>query len=303
MNRHRQLRVAALALMFSSALPLAAHGGDATTSASAVRERITADIAANLARASAASQAPPAPAMKPLTSRPAALHMRHAMAPAAPAAVVASAPADTTPAGLWNSLVAGNQRFVTDHPSVRPYARERGELVAGQHPRAIILGCADSRVSPELVFDQSLGDLFVVRTAGNIVDPIALGSLEYAVEHLHAHLLVVLGHTSCGAVKAAAAGGTMPSSYLQAIVDRIHPTVQRLSNCFEGDELIERSVVANAQQSATDIVANSALLREAVARGELRVISAIYDLHSGVVTSVTPAPPPAASAVAQVPGH
>jgi carbonic anhydrase len=184
---------------------------------------------------------------------------------------------------------------------VRPNARERLELAGGQHPRVIVLGCSDSGVSPELVFDQSPGDVFVVRTAGNIVDPIALGSIEYAVEHLHARLLVVLGHTSCGAVKAAVSGGDMPSACLQAIVDRIRPTVQRLSNCFEGDELVERSVIANARQSATDVLANSALLREAVSKGELKVMSALYDLHGGVVTSLSV--PVAATAAVQEPGR
>jgi carbonic anhydrase len=296
MNRHLPLRVAALALVLSSVTPFVARGGEAIGDASAVRERISADIAAGLAHS------PATPAPRPLTSRPAPLHVKPATH-AAPIVEAASTPPDTTPDGIWNDLMAGNRRFVAEHPNARPYIRERGQLVASQHPRTIVLGCADSRVSPELVFDQTLGDLFVVRTAGNIVDPIALGSLEYAVEHLHAHLLVVLGHTSCGAVTAAAAGGTMPSNYMQAIVDRIHPTVQRLSNCFEGDELVQRSVIANAQQSATDLVSNSALLREAIARGELKVMSALYDLHSGVVTSVTPAAPPAASALAQVPGH
>ncbi len=293
MNRHL-LRMAALALILSSAPPLVARGGEAITDAGAVRERISADISASLSHASTA------PATRPLTSRPAVLGVKHTPPPAAPAAAIVSAPPDTTPDGIWSDLLAGNRRFVADHPNARPYTRERDQLVGDQHPRAIVLGCADSRVSPELVFDQSLGDLFVVRTAGNIVDPIALGSLEYAVEHLHAHLLVVLGHTSCSAVKSAVAGGEMPSSYLQAIVDRIRPTVQRLSNCFEGDELVERSVIANARQSAADIVSNSALLRAAVSKGQLKVMSAVYDLRSGVVTSVSA---PAASAVAQVPGH
>jgi carbonic anhydrase len=122
------------------------------------------------------------------------------------------------------------------------------------------------------------------------------------VEHLHAHLLVVVGHSSCGAVTASVAGGEMPSTYLQAIADRIHPIIARLSNCFEGDELIERSVIANARQSATDMVSNSAILRDAVAKSELKVMSAVYDLHTGVVTNVTPATPPATASV-PVPGH
>ena len=293
MNRTRLLRLAALTLVCSSVPALPAIGGEPITDANAVRERISADIATGLAHSTAV------PAPRPLPSRPAALRTGKA----APAAVVAPAatPAEVTPDGVWNDLLAGNHRFVAEHPAARPYSRQRDEAAA--HPRAIVLSCADSHAGPELVFDQTPGDLFVVRTAGNIVDPIALGSLEYAVEHLHGGLLVVLGHTSCAAVGAAALGGTMPSGCMQAIVDRIHPTVQRLANCFEGEELVERSAIANAQQSAADIVANSAIVRGAVAKGELKVMSAIYDQKSGEVTSVTAPPAPAASAVAQVPGH
>ncbi len=263
-----------------------------------VRNRIVHDVADALSHQGEHATTP-APA--PMPSRPAKL--AHA-APAKPAphaeAAEASAPADTTADGVWAELLSGNQRFVAGRLRTRPLAEERAELEHGQHPRAIILGCADSRVSPELVFDQSLGDVFVVRTAGNIVDPIALGSIEYAAEHLHAKLLVVLGHSGCGAVKASAGSGDMPSAYLQAIVDRIRPIVQRLSACFEGEELIERSVIANARQSAQDVVANSAILREEVAKGQLRVVSAVYDLHTGAVTPVSA---PAATAQATTPAH
>jgi carbonic anhydrase len=298
MNSRPLLRAFALTLALSS-LPGVTAGGEGVNDSQALRKRISTEISAGLPHTNSL------PAPHVLTSKPAALPEKQATTPVAGSSSASSAtalaapfPADTTPEGAWHDLLAGNRRFVGDHPRVHPYSRERIELAAGQHPRVIVLGCADSRVSPELVFDQSLGDIFVVRTAGNIVDPIALGSIEYAVEHLHAQLLVVLGHSSCGAVKAAAAGGEMPSTYLQAIVDRIRPTVLRLSS----DELIERSVTANAQQSATDILSNSALIRDAVAKGELKVMSAVYDLHGGLVRSVTP-PAEAATATAQVPGH
>lgn len=288
------LRVAALALALSSVPGLAASG-EGVGDTQALLKRISSEISAGLPRIESV------PAPRALTSRPAALAGKPAAPAAGPVAVEGpGAPADTTPDGAWNELMAGNRRFVSEHPRVRPYARERIELAGGQHPRVVVLGCADSRVSPELVFDQSLGDVFVVRTAGNIVDPIALGSIEYAVEHLHAQLLVVLGHTSCGAVKAAASSDAMPSACLQAIVDRIRPTVQRLANCFEGDELVERSVIANARQSATDILSNSALIREAVSKGGLKVMSAVYDLNGGVVTPVSV---PGATAAAQAPAH
>ena len=261
MTRLRLFRAAAIVLALST-IALASTSANAAADSTTARDHISAGIAAGLARNALVN----APAPRPLSSHPAVLPLEHATTPRIAAAPAAPAVRDTTPEGTWNELLAGNSRFVAGKPRPRPLVQERDELALGQHPRAVVLGCADSRVSPELVFDQSLGDVFVVRTVGNIVDPIALGSIEYAVEHLHARLLVVLGHTECGAVRAAAGGGEMPSTHLQAIVDRIRPTVQRLSNCFEGDELIQRSVVENARQSATDILANSELLRTALGR-------------------------------------
>jgi carbonic anhydrase len=105
------------------------------------------------------------------------------------------------------TLMAGNKRFIAGSLKARDYLAERPQLVRDQHPYAIILTCADSRLSPEIIFDESMGRLFVVRTAGHVVDPVALGSIEYAVEHLHVPLLFVLGHDSCGAVKATISGG------------------------------------------------------------------------------------------------
>jgi carbonic anhydrase len=297
--RPANIAATALAVALLLSVPAPSRAGEPTpANPIQLRDRIVRDVTSGLAHKPVTNHPTPPAAV----SRPTNLHPRPAQpAEVAPdAAHAADAPADTSAEGLWNELLAGNQRFVAEHPRVRPLAHERAELENGQHPHTIILGCADSRVSPEIVFDQSLGDLFVVRTAGNIVDPITLGSIEYAAEHLHARLLIVLGHGNCGAVKAAASGDEMPSTYLQAIVDRIRPTVQRLSPCFEGDELIERSVIANARQSAQDVLANSTLLREAVAKGHLKVVSAFYDLHTGVVTPVTVS---GATAQASTPVH
>src|SRR5262252_9569528 len=122
-------------------------------------------------------------------------------------------------------LIAGNERYVrakVNHPD-ESLAR-RKELTTGQHPFAVILGCADSRVSPELLFDEGLGDLFVIRVAGNIVDDAVLGSIEYAVEHLDTKLIVVLGHEKCGAVSAAVEGGDVPG-HLKALVAAIQASV------------------------------------------------------------------------------
>ena len=108
----------------------------------------------------------------------------------------------------------GNKRFMAGKPQMRALVSLRQKLASGQSPNVIILSCSDSRTSPELIFDQSLGDLFVIRTAGNVADPVALGSIEYAVDHIHSPLLVVLGHSKCGAVTAACSGEKMPSRQL-----------------------------------------------------------------------------------------
>jgi carbonic anhydrase len=112
----------------------------------------------------------------------------------------------------------GNKHFMAGKPRARDLVALRRSLVNGQHPKAVVLTCSDSRVPPELVFDQSLGDLFVVRSAGNVEDVIGVGSIEYAVENLGTTVLVILGHTRCGAVTAACSGEKMPSTGLQAIV-------------------------------------------------------------------------------------
>src|SRR5215469_7299305 len=115
---------------------------------------------------------------------------------------------------IWEDLMAGNRGFVLEQSLAREIVERRKELARGQAPRAVILGCSDSRVAPELIFDQHLGDLFVVRSAGNIADRICLGSIEYALEYLGSTVRVVLGHTKCGAVQAACSGEAMPSANL-----------------------------------------------------------------------------------------
>ena len=120
-----------------------------------------------------------------------------------------------------------------------------GALVAGWLRHARNHDCSDSRVSPELVFDQSLGDLVVIRTAGNVADPVGLGSIEYAVDHLHSTVLVVLGHQKCGAVAAACSGDKMPSRNLEAIVDKINPAVTQAKTYAKPDDLLEAAVKEN----------------------------------------------------------
>jgi carbonic anhydrase len=179
--------------------------------------------------------------------------------------------------------MAGNRRFVAGTPEARELIERRKELVQGQHPQIVILTCSDSRDSPELIFDQNLGDLFVVRNAGNIADPVAVGSIEYAVEHLHARLLVVLGHEKCGAVAAAASGEPAPSPNLAAIMHQIKPALAGIKAPAGSDQRAALGVVANVHQSARDILRHSPLIRNEVAHGHLVLIQAVYRLESGEV--------------------
>ena len=184
---------------------------------------------------------------------------------------------------VWDNLMAGNERFVAGKPQARALVPLRQKLASGQSPKAIILSCSDSRVGPELVFDQSLGDIFVVRTAGNVADAVALGSIEYAVDHLHSPLLVVLGHQKCGAVIAACSGEKMPSKNLDAIMEKIEPAVTHAKVHAKAEDLIEPAIKENVHQSARDLLVNSEIISNAVKSGKLSVIEAEYELDTGRV--------------------
>jgi len=184
---------------------------------------------------------------------------------------------------IWSDLIAGNRRFVAGKPMARDLPALRDSLAKSQHPRVVVLSCSDSRVGPELLFDQNLGDLFVVRSAGNIADAIGLGSIEYAVDHLGSSVLVVLGHTKCGAVAAACSGDKMPTTNLQAIVDKIGPAVAKAAAVAKGEELMEAAIKQNIHQSAQDVLANSQMLRKFVAQGKLTIFEAEYRLETGEV--------------------
>ena len=184
---------------------------------------------------------------------------------------------------IWADLMEGNKRFMAGKPKARQLVSLRESLASSQHPNVIVLACSDSRVAPELVFDKSLGELFVVRSAGNIADAIGVGSIEYAVEHLGSSVLVVMGHTKCGAVTAACSGEKMPSASLQTIVDKINPAVAIAAKSAKGDELIEDAIVQNVHRSAQDVLASSEILQHFVADGKLKVIEAEYQLDSGAV--------------------
>lgn len=175
-------------------------------------------------------------------------------------------------------LKEGNLRFSTsDVSSGKPSAARRKETAEGQHPFAIILGCADSRVAPELVFDQNLGDLFVIRTAGNLVDDHALGSIEYAVDHLGTRLIVVLGHSKCGAVTAALESDHAPG-HINSLVRDIQPAVKAAKG-KPGDALAA-AVTENADEVAAKIKTEAVLGELAK---DVRVVSAVYDVGTGKI--------------------
>lgn len=180
-------------------------------------------------------------------------------------------------------LKRGNQRFVKGKPRARHLISERKALAEGQAPYAIILCCSDSRVSPEIIFDESLGRLFVVRVAGNVADPVDLGSIEYAAQHLHARLLVVVGHESCGAVKATLDGGETPPN-IHAIVEKISPAVEKARH-RQGNNgtILNAAIEENVRQQMNNALQQSAVLRQLVERRELRVAGGVYNLHTGKV--------------------
>jgi carbonic anhydrase len=178
-------------------------------------------------------------------------------------------------------LLAGNARFVVhkeQHPDES--LERRKELSTGQHPFAVILGCADSRVAPELLFDEGLGDLFVIRVAGNVVDDAVLGSIEYAIEHLGSKLVVVLGHEKCGAVSAAVAGGSA-AGHLAALVAAIQPSVAATA-ASPGDK-VHNCVIDNARRVARQIRESEPVLKEATQQRGVKVIAADYELDTGKV--------------------
>jgi carbonic anhydrase len=183
-----------------------------------------------------------------------------------------------TPADAWTTLREGNQRFVAgtmDHPSQS--VQRRAELSAGQRPTAVILGCSDSRVAAEIIFDQGLGDMFVVRTAGQVLDTTVIGSIEYGIGILDIPLVVVLGHDSCGAVAAAVDAletGRMPTGFVRAIVDRVIPAL--------ADQLRREHVRSTVEM----LVDYSSMLRERIEAGTAAVVGVEYTLADGTARLV-----------------
>ncbi len=179
------------------------------------------------------------------------------------------------------TLMDGNKRYVDAGPlHPNQTAERRAEVAKGQHPFAVIVSCADSRVPPEVLFDQGLGDLFVIRLAGNILDDAALGSIEYAVEHLGVRYIMVLGHERCGAVEAAVKGGKAPG-HIGSLIKAIQPAVDKARN--EPGELLDNAVRANVARVVQQVKSSAPILKESVRKGDLTVVGARYDLEDGVV--------------------
>lgn len=178
-------------------------------------------------------------------------------------------------------LMAGNRRFVEaklSHPNQD--ADQRVLLGSGQAPFAAVLACADSRVPPEVLFDQGLGDLFVVRVAGNIINDQLLGSLEYAAAHLHTPLIMVMGHTSCGAIGAVAQGAEL-EGHMASLIPAIQPSVDKVRG-LDGD-LTDNAAREIAKMTAEQLCTSDPILAPLVADGKLKVVAGFYDLESGVM--------------------
>ena len=194
--------------------------------------------------------------------------------------------ANTSPAQAWTALKKGNERFVAGRPEHPSQSIEhRAGLAVAQRPKAVVFGCADSRVAAEIIFDQGLGDMFVVRTAGHVVDSAVLGSIEYAVTVLHVPLIAVLGHDSCGAVQAtldALDNGQVPGGFVRDIVERVTPSIMlgRREGLTRVDEFETRHVIETGSQ----LLARSTAIANRVDRGELAIVGLTYRLADGRVT-------------------
>lgn len=195
---------------------------------------------------------------------------------------------NSNPISAWKALSEGNERFVSDAPPQHPPSQgidRRTELVGGQHPTAVLFGCGDSRVAAEIIFDQGLGDMFVVRTAGHVIDSAVLGSIEYAVAILNVPLIVILGHDSCGAVKAtlsALDNGDVPPGFIRDVVERVTPSILMGRN--EGltdppDELEARHVAETTKL----LMQRSRIIAERVEDGRCAIVGVTYALSDGRV--------------------
>jgi carbonic anhydrase len=185
-----------------------------------------------------------------------------------------------------NNLKSGNERYIKGKMSKHDHVTKREDLSKNQEPYAIIVTCSDSRVAPEYIFDAGLGSIFVVRTAGNVVDEVALGSIEYAAEHFHSKLILVLGHESCGAVKASIAGKT-ESPNINSIIDKIEPCVKKCkTKKIAKDDQVKYVTDENVKEQMNYIVEHSKIVEELMHENKLTIMGGYYNFKSGMVDFV-----------------
>ena len=190
---------------------------------------------------------------------------------------------NTNPVSAWKALKEGNERFVAgkpEHPSQS--IDHRASLAVEQKPTAVVFGCADSRVAAEIIFDQGLGDMFVVRTAGHVIDSAVLGSIEYAVTVLNVPLIVVLGHDSCGAVKATLSAlddGVVPGGYVRDLVERVTPSI--LLGRSDGLTRVDEFEARHVTETGAQIRSRSTAVAERIATGALAIAGVTYQLADG----------------------
>jgi carbonic anhydrase len=217
-----------------------------------------------------------------------------------------------TPDEALQALLDGNQRYVANRPR-HPHQRatHRRHVAAGQHPFAVVLGCADSRVPPEIILDEGIGDLFVVRTAGHIVDDAVIGSIEFAIAHFGSPLVLVLGHERCGAVKAAADAVAQgiherdgAAGHIGSVVEAIVPAVERVASPIDrgamgngpggtvsaavADDLLDMAVRSNVQMAVDQLRTDEPILAGAIRTGTLRIVGAHYQMEDGVIDVIVP---------------
>ncbi|UGQ11701.1 carbonic anhydrase [Yinghuangia sp. ASG 101] len=210
-----------------------------------------------------------------------------------------------SPAQAFDALLAGNRRFVAGHPRhPNQDAARRAQLAPGQTPFAVLLGCSDSRLAAEIIFDQGLGDLFVVRTAGHVLGPEVIGSIEYATTVLDCSLVVVLGHDSCGAVAAARSaldgGGVPASGYVRDVVERVTPSV--LAARAAGLEAESDVIDEHIRHTVDLLLDRSRVLSDQIGSGQAAVVGLGYQLAEGNARLVTTQGLPASSTESAVVG-
>ena len=196
-------------------------------------------------------------------------------------------PKPLNPDAYWQTLMTGNATYMAGALPYTGLQAQRDANVKGQNPPVTVFSCSDSRVPPELIFGRGIGDLFVVRDAGNIASPFDIASVEYAIANNWTRLIVVMGHEDCGAVKAALDPNDPPTPSLVALVQRIRESFVGWPN-WTGPDVTERATKANARSSAAYLLAHSAVIRKAVLEHQVGLIVAYYSLKSGKVEEVQP---------------